>query len=473
MIGKCIFTIFALIILISLLTGSGCANIIPPGGGPKDTLPPVLVSALPKDSILHFKGNKIVLTFNEYVQLDNNMNDNLIVSPFPVSVPTVAGKLRNVTILLKDSLKPNTTYSINFGRGLKDVNEGNIAKNFTYIFSTGDKLDQGKLTGNVVVAETGNIDTTLLVVLHDNLTDTSIKKNNPKYFTRLDGKGNFVFRNLAPGNYNVFVLPNEYSKKYDDSTKMFAFIKAPVKVTDSLSAPSVTLYAYRQFKATPKKKTNNNPNKKKPAKPAEKPKLKMTVGARGTPQDLLSPLTLSFSSKIDSFDTAKVVLMDTNFHRIKGYSLAPVDTLLTKFELKNAWPENTFYKLIVQADAFKDSNGTTLGKADTVNFKTKKETEYGSIRLHFNGLDLTKNPVLQLVQADKVIDSIPLTSKEWYQQLFTPGEYQIRILYDDNKNGTWDPGDYSLKKPPEIVVVIKSRKLIIKSNMDNEVDINM
>jgi hypothetical protein len=310
--------------------------------------------------------------------------------------------------------------------------------------------------------------------LHNNLADSSIKKNNPTYLARVDNKGNFVFRNLAPATYNVFVLPNEYSKKYDDSTKIFAFLDHPVIITDSASAPKVKLYAYRQFKPTDKKKTGtsgSSNNKKKPKKDAEAQKFRFVTSAKESPQDLLKPFSFSFNTKVDSLDTAKISLTDTAFKPIKGYSFI-IDTSKAKLDIAYHWPEDAAFKIIIQAGAFKDSNGTVLLKTDTITFRTKKESDYGSIRLHFNNLNLTKNPVILLLQDSKIVQSVPLATNEWYQQLFSPGEYELRVLYDDNKNGVWDPGDYSKKRQPEIVDLIP-RKLVIKANQDNEVDINM
>lgn len=463
------FSIAAVLgIFIFMAGATGCANIIPPTGGPKDSLPPVLVSALPKDSMLHFTGKKIILTFNEYVQLENNMNDNLIVSPYPESMPTVESKLRTVSVLLRDSLQPNTTYSINFGKGIKDVNEGNIARNLTYVFSTGDHIDNGTLAGNVIVAETGKKDSTLLVVLHSNLNDTSIRKNNPSYITRLDSTGNFRFRYIAPGTYNVFVLPNEYSKKYDDSTKMFAFLDEPVKV-DSVATQAIKLYAYREFKPSDKKQSPK-PQPKKP-NPKDLPKLKISTSLSNGPQDLLSPLSIIATAPLAVFDSTKIVLSDTSFVPVKGYRFA-ADSVATTYNLYYRWVENTPYKLVIQKDAVKDSFGTTLEKNDTINFKTRREGEYGSIRLHFNNLALARHPVLMLMQGEKIMKSVPLKTAEWYQPLFKPGDYDIRILYDENQNGVWDPGSYNKKLQPEKVDVIP-RKLIIKANIDNDVDINM
>lgn len=457
--------------MVILSAGAGCANIIPPTGGPKDSLPPRLVLAQPVDSALNFNAKKITLTFDEYVQLDNNLGNSLIVSPYPENPPVIESKLRNVTVVLRDSLKPNTTYSINFGNGIKDVNEGNIAKRFTYVFSTGDHLDKGTLSGKVLIAETGKKDTTLLVVLHSNLNDTSIRKNNPNYMERLDSGGNFKFSYIAPGTYNVFVLPNEYVKKYDDSTKLFAFLNAPVTIDSNGTTQPVKLYAYREVKPTDKKPGSTQSSGKKPAPKGPPPPLKLMTSLSNGPQDLLTPLVLTVSEKIATFDSSKIVLTDTGYTPIAGVRFS-ADTTLKDYNLYYKWEENTAYKVIIQKDAFTDSLGATLAKNDTISLKTRRETEYGSIRLHFNNIDFTKNPVLLLMLGDKIFQSVVLTSNEWYQQLFKPGEYEIRILNDNNKNGVWDAGNYKQKLQPEIVTVYP-RKLVIKANADSEVDINL
>ena len=118
--------LFLLIILsiskITVLT-SGCANIIPPAGGPKDSLPPVLEKANPGDSTRNFTGNKITFSFNEFVELQN-AQQSLIISPVPKTFPVVEYKLNTVTVKMKDTLENNTTYSLNFGDAIKDFTEG-------------------------------------------------------------------------------------------------------------------------------------------------------------------------------------------------------------------------------------------------------------------------------------------------------------------------------------------------------------
>ena len=116
------------------------------------------------------------------------------------------------------------------------------------------RFTTGTLRGKVELAETGTVDSTLIVILHKNLNDSAIKKLKPDYYARVDSGGNFRFRFLENGTYNIYVLPNDYSKRYDDSTKMFAFFDKPVTVDDTVTEP-IMLYAYNEYK--PDKNSNN------------------------------------------------------------------------------------------------------------------------------------------------------------------------------------------------------------------------
>ena len=453
---------------------TSCANIVPPNGGPRDTLAPVLIKAVPVDSSLHFNANKITLTFNEYVQLDNQLLQSIVTSPNPVQSPFIQSKLQTVTVRLKDSLKPNTTYSINFGKAIKDVNEGNPYKNFTYVFSTGNNIADGKLSGKVQLAETGITDSTLIVVLHKDLNDSAIKKDRPYYYANLDSSGKFNFRYIAYGQYNVYVLPNDYTKKYDDSTKTFAFLNEPV-IIDSTTSEPLAMYAYNQY---PLNKSGgaagpiNNPLPAPKKKSADTTKaITLTTNLQRGEQDLLSTLLISISQPVEHFDSSKVSFTDTNFHTIANYKIAE-DTSLTKFSFQYPWKEEQYFKLVIQKDAFTDSAGKTLAKNDTLSFKTSAESNYGSIRLRFTNLALDKNPVLQLLMNNIIVDSVALTTTEFYRRLYKPGDYNLRILYDDDKNMSWTPGNFDLKKQPEIVISIP-RKLTIKQNWDNEINVNL
>ncbi|RXK81983.1 Ig-like domain-containing protein [Filimonas effusa] len=474
-----IFYFLMLAVLGSYVSSvSSCANIIPPGGGPKDSLAPVLLSAVPKDSTRHFSGNRIVLHFDEYVTLDNTQ-ENVIVSPNAKNIPQIEGKLRTVTIRLKDSLEANTTYSINFGKSIKDVNEGNIAKEFTYVFSTGSTIDSCYLEGTVQLAQTGKIDSTLIVVLHNNLNDTAVSRSRPRYYAKLDGHGHFRFNNLPPAKFAVYAIPNDYNKRYDDSTKLFAFLDSSVTV--NVNTPAIKLYAFQEYLEKPKatrsqQSSGNNKKKNKDKEKEEDKRLKITgTSLSAGEQDILTPLFLGFNRPLKSFDSSKMVLADTNY---KPLPVQPhftwTDTTATKITLTYPWKAETELRLMIDKEAATDSGGTNIHKSDTIDFKVKKESAYGSIKFHFNGIDLERHPVLQILQSDKVVDSIAIRDKSWSRRLYAPGDYELRILYDKNQDGKWTPGRFwesAEKEQPELVYPAKPGKVTVRGNWDNEWDI--
>ena len=163
---------------------------------------------------------------------------------------------------------------------------------------------------------------------------------------------------------------------------------------------------------------------------------------------------------------------DTTFTPITNYRINE-DTTQKKLTFEYNWKENTAYNIIFEKDFAEDTLGNKLLKTDTLTFKTKKLSDYGSLVIRFKDLDLSQNPVLQFVQNNSVVKSVPLSSSELRESIFLPGDYQLRILYDRNNNGKWDPGDfYGNHLQPEIVIPIKSRpKISVKPNWDNEFDI--
>ncbi|MBS1628299.1 MAG: Ig-like domain-containing protein [Bacteroidetes bacterium] len=459
------FTITSITIIISIYN-VGCANIIPPGGGPKDTIPPVLINALPKDSATNITTNKITLTFNEYVEV-KDAQQQVIVSPVPKHTPLIDYKLKNVTVKLRDSLEPNTTYTINFGNAIRDINEGNITKNFSYVFSTGNIIDNNTFSGKILLAETGKTDSTLIVMLYNNLSDTAVVKTNPRYYTRVDSKGKFSFQHLPKGTFNVFVVENGYDKKYNDSTKLFAFLNHTIEISDSTKQE--LLYAYHQTKKAEKQSTTTLATKTN--KTTDNNRLRFTTTLESGYQDLISPLQLNFNRKLKKIDSSKIELTDTAYKKITGYTL-DIDSTNSKISIHYKWKEEKYFRLIIAKDAVADTNNISLLKSDTLKFVTKKESDYGSLQLHFINLDVTKKPVLQFVQQDKVVEAAAITKNEFSKKLMKPGEYELRILFDANGNGIWDAGNYKLKLQPEIVQQIP-KKIAIKANWENEITINL
>ena len=453
----------------------GCANMIPPTGGPRDSLPPRLVSVRPGDSTRNFNAKRITFEFNEYVQVENAIQ-NLLVSPTTTISPQVEPKLKTVTVIFsnKDTLDPNTTYSLNFGNAIKDVNEGNVMKDFTYIFSTGPVIDSLSITGKVIMAETGKTDSTLIAALYTNLDDSAVYKEIPRYISRISRDGSFTFQNLPPAVFALYALKVDGGEiKYLDSTQEFAFADSTVR--SSTSPQPIVLYAYKEVEekrsAEPPGASVRATNVRGTAT-AEK-RLRLETNLSAGELDLLEQLEFYFrQAPLKTFDSTKVRFTNENFETINNYQIIR-DTSNTKVTLQYNWRENTAYNIIVDKDFAEDTAGRKILRNDTLSFKTKKTSEYGAIRLRLLNLDLSRNPVLLFVQNDQIKTSHPLTSRELNIPLYVPGEYELRILYDDNKNGKWDPGSFfKTKRQPEKVEIIP-RKLTVKANWDNEVDITL
>lgn len=458
-----IFSLPTLLILASLFYK--CGQPMPPMGGKKDSLPPVLVRAVPSDSATGVKTNRLTLEFNEYVQLQN-LQQQLVVTPVPEVMPIIESKLKVVTIRLKDSLKPNTTYALNFGSALQDINENNPLNNFTYVFSTGSSIDSGSLSGRVLLAETGKADSTIVVILHSNLSDTAVQKIRPPYFARLNKEGYFRFRFLAPGTYNVFALrDNGGGMKMGPNGGTIAFLDKPVTV--SANSEPVKLYAYTEKDTSTR--TYRPPSAPKTSKEKDDKRLRFQNNLDNGTLDLLGNLQLKFENRPVKFDTSKLRLTDTLFNRIDG-SRVNMDSNTAL--VTTSWKAGERYLLISEKGMAEDSLGNGILRNDTLKFSAKKATDYGSLSIRMSNLDTSKHPVLLFYAADQLKRTQPLNAGRINIPMILPGDYELRILFDRNGNGTWDPGEYRKKLQPEIVIPRKQR-LNIRANWDNEVDIDL
>jgi hypothetical protein len=465
------FLLIILFVIQQIVVLPGCANMIPPQGGVRDTLPPRLIKASPDDSTKNFTGSKISFSFNEFVDLQN-VQENLMVSPNPKTNPSVDFKLNTVSVRLRDSLEANTTYTLNFGDAIKDYTEGNIKKNFTYTFSTGNYFDSLELHGKVVIAETGKTDSTLFVLLHTSAADSAVVNDKARYISKLDGKGNFVFKNLPPKIFYLYALKDEGgTHRYFSEKQLFAFADSPV-VAGSKTVP-ITLFAYA-FKPgslpTNLQSLATGIQKRGAAEKADK-RLKFQTNLSNSQQDLQVNFMMTFEQPLRLFDTSMIRLYtDSAYNPVAVYKIEK-DSSSRKVQLTVAWKEKTLYHLILNKEFAQDSAGKKLLKTDTLNFKTKSLAEYGSLQLKFRNLDLSKNPVLQFITNDNIYKSFPLSSSSFSQELFLPGEYELRILYDKNKNGKWDAGDFFGKhKQPEVVKPVE-RKISVKPAWQNEIEI--
>ncbi|MEN9611875.1 MAG: hypothetical protein RLZZ628_2689 [Bacteroidota bacterium] len=186
----------------------GCANIVAPIGGKKDTTPPKIVKARSTPNLqTHFKKQNIDLVFDEWLKLDDVYNQ-VVVSPPLNEHPevTLDGKTVHVKFAKEEVLRENATYTINFGTSVKDFTEGNPATDLRFVFSTGAILDSLTFRARVVDAEKDEPLDNLLVMLYDNTADSVVRKIKPFYFARTDKSGVAKIENIKAGTFKCFAL---------------------------------------------------------------------------------------------------------------------------------------------------------------------------------------------------------------------------------------------------------------------------
>ncbi|MBR5351413.1 MAG: Ig-like domain-containing protein [Prevotella sp.] len=230
-----------------------------PDGGWYDETPPRVIGANPQDKAVNVKAQKMSIYFNEYIKI-NNATENVVVSPPQIEVPEIRSAGTKITIELLDSLKENTTYTIDFSDAITDNNEDNPLGNFTYSFSTGDHIDTLEVGGYVLGAEDLEPVKGILVGLYDNLTDTIFRSEPMLRVGRTDGNGHFVIKGVAPGSYRIYALQDmDGNYIYNQKSEMLAFnhdviepswkpdIRQDTLWRDSLRIDSIMQVPYTHF----------------------------------------------------------------------------------------------------------------------------------------------------------------------------------------------------------------------------------
>lgn len=225
--------------VVGLLMGA-CASIGRPNGGAYDYDPPVLVKVSPGTGERNVTKNKVVLEFDENVQVQDVMT-KVVVSPAQKLNPQVTANGHKVTVELRDSLLPNTTYTIDFSDAIKDLNEGNVVDGLATDFSTGDTIDSLKVSGMVFEARTLEPAQGMLVGVYSNMSDTALTTLPMERIAKTNQYGQFTIRGLRPGDYRLYAI-NDINRDYHwDRSEDIAFYDVTISpvagdsiVTDSL-----------------------------------------------------------------------------------------------------------------------------------------------------------------------------------------------------------------------------------------------
>jgi hypothetical protein len=228
--------------MVIILMIYGCASIQTPQGGPRDDKAPEILSMLPKNLTTNFNVKKIVIEFDEYFKIENEVKE-FSISPELTVAPTLKVKQKRLEVTFTDTLEKNTTYTLNFGKAIADINEGNAIKNLTYVFSTGPNLDSLSISGRVTNTKTGKPELDAIAFILPINRDTLLGKGKPAIYTRTDSNGNYALNNLRKDTYRIYALKETNGDKiYQQPTDEIGFIKDSVVLTKKLDSANIKLF---------------------------------------------------------------------------------------------------------------------------------------------------------------------------------------------------------------------------------------
>lgn len=524
---------FVGIVVILGLFPYSCAKKGTPTGGAKDSIPPVLVNASPKQNTLFFDKNEITLTFDEYIKLED-LSKQLIISPplesdkYDVEPKTTISK--KIVIELLDSLAPETTYTFNFGESVVDNNEGNVLPFFSYTLSTGSTIDSLTLRGKVLDAFDAETDPYISLQLYpvdSAYTDSTVYKQAPLYVSSTLDSTLYRFQNLKAGTYEIIALRDAASNYFfDQNTDKIGFYDRYITLPqDSLidlkifkeitnfswvrpyfvNDHHIGLPYYGEYSNQEMKMISEVPETFESLITKNPETDTLNYWFKGAALDSLKfEYALADSLRTTTVKFNKPVADSLVVTAITGRSLNLRDTFQLKSNLpivavnpqkiaienidSTAVPFTTSinsnydkvalifdiapsdkYQIKLLPEALVDFFDNTH---DTLSFETstKKIEDYGTIIIQLEYLDNTPY-ILEVVNRDKVVRKVSDTNG---QQRFTfdllpPGNYTLRFIVDANGNQQWDTGNY-LKKVQAEEVLYFPTPIELRANWDiNEV----
>lgn len=492
-----------------------CAKRGSPSGGPKDVTPPKLVRAEPENFTINFKSEKIRLYFDELIKLEDVQNQLVVSPPFknPATITPMGGPSKYIEVVINDTLRENTTYTINFGQSIVDNNEGNPNSFLTYVFSTGDYLDSLTLNGAVKDAINRKADEFISVMLYEidsAYTDSTIYKEPPLYITNTgDSLPFFELKNLKGGKYALFGLKDvNKNNMFNQAQDKIGFIEDTITLpTDSIyvlnlfqeelnykpSVPSLTaknkiIFGYQgDYRDMEIETLTLMPDSVKSTILKERDKDTLnywftptdldsiiftvkndevevldtfTVKMRDLPMDSLK-LSTSVSGKFNFEDTFSVLAntpiasLDTSQVLLMVSDTIPanysfeLDTLNNKVDFDFEAEPNQKYSFSFLPGAITDFFGVQNDTLD-YNLSTGGLSDYGNLTMILGGE--VNYPVIVQLTSEKGVVQREISAAEPQSFEFnnlSPGNYIARVVLDKNGNGQWDTGNFLEKRQPE------------------------
>ena len=506
-----------------------CAKKASPTGGPKDTIPPVLISASPKLNTTFFDKEEVKFLFNEYVKL-NEIDKQLIISP-PLKIggyklyPTMSAS-KKITLSILDTLLDNTTYTFNFGEGIEDYNEGNKMSFFSYTISTGAVIDSLNLKGMIkdaIEMEPDDFISLQLYPIDSSYNDSTIYNKKPFYLTSTLDSTVFEFKNLKAGKYELIAL-KDFSNNYffNQNVDQIGFLNSPITLPlDTIVELNIfkekTLFSwanpffvndhhighgyYGDYDNQKFKLISNVPKSFKYIITKNRETDTLNYWFKGITTDSLKfeyPINDTIKTELVNFknpikdsliinqltigalDLTEIFKVSSNLPitsfdnslvkiRKKDSTLVSseirIDENYDRVEIDFKLLPNDLYDIQLLPNALKDFWGNTH---DTLNYRvsTKKIEDYGNIFIQLIYED-SYEFILELLKDNKVIRSYskPIENSNYPFEILNPGKYFLRLIKDKNNNDRWDTGNYLKKIQPEEVIYYPF-ELELRANWD-------
>ena len=512
---KIISSIFLSILLFS------CAEIVPPSGGIKDTIPPKVKKSVPGNFKTNFNTRKIEIKFDEFIKL-NTSGGSIIISPSLTKKPKFDLIGKKIVVTFQEELLKETTYIINFGSSIKDNNEGNILQDYKFIFSTGGFVDSLKIEGRVIDAFTKEPVEGVLVGLYPENEDSVLYKK-PLYFTKTNKFGFYFLENLKPNSYQIAALEDKNMNYiFDQENERIAFTNSLILLKENTFNNNLILF--KNIKQT-RVKEHSNKEANHVIFEFNKPFLDIHYNITDYNKEELIYYSLDKKQlhywyfNRDSAKTNFTINTNTeiedsfSLNLKKNIGIEPfLFTLNTQKTDNNnriivafPFPINSFNKEKLSiTNKNKPIKYTTDWKNNNLTLEINTHTLYDSLLINFSkncftsfhklnsvekidtlsqfskqlsnlilNINPKKNLITELYNQHKNLirtQNVSRETKIFFNNL-EEGEYFIRIYKDVNNDNLWNSGLFHVKHPPEETLIYKSIKL--KENWDKEIDIKL
>ena len=372
-------------LLMLMIVVYSCASMGNPDGGPYDEEPPKFVRSTPKPFAINSKEKKVTIEFDEFIKLEKAA-EKVVVSPPQLEQPEIKASGRKVVVGLVDSLRPNTTYTIDFADAIVDNNEGNPLGNYAFTFSTGTTIDTMEVSGTVLSASDLEPVKNIQVGLHSDLSDSAFMKKPFDRVSRTDSRGHFSIRGIAPGKYRIYALMDgNQNYLFDSKTEMIAFsdsiiipamedaMRQDTIWKDSLTIDTIKSVGYTRF--LPDDiilRAFKEENDRQYLTRSERDKENHFVLTFSARADTLPTLKgLNFDER-DAFIIEKTDLNDSICYWIKDSLIYQMDTLEIQMDYLAT---DTLDRLVPQTDTLFLANKLTRAEREKLEAKAAEEKE--------------------------------------------------------------------------------------------------